>query len=151
MPQAMLTLGLFRLASKVRMARRDRARQPTRGPGQTRRPSPKPPDACLEIDPLLNVPSIRLPGAAPGGQLKLTLLAGERWRAEIEYRSTIGRKEHKAFEGTRAFVRERIRAEKDLPLAECTRFLYALSLHEQLTDFHLIPCDPAEQRRSDSA
>jgi hypothetical protein len=73
--------------------------------------------------------------------LKLTRLEGKRWRAEIEYRSEKGKKEHKTFEGTREEIRKDIRAEKDLPANEKGHLLRALNLHEPVFEFHLPPFD----------
>jgi len=73
--------------------------------------------------------------------LKLTRLDARRWRAEIEFRSDKGKKEHKSFEGTREELRKDIRAEKDLPANERSHLLRALSLHDPVFEFHLPPFD----------
>jgi hypothetical protein len=74
--------------------------------------------------------------------LKLTRLDEKRWRAEIEYRSKEGKKEHKTFEGTRAEIRKDIQADDDLPASERTHLLRALNLHEPVFEFHFPPFGP---------
>jgi hypothetical protein len=60
--------------------------------------------------------------------MKLTRLDNNRWRAEIEYRSKDGKKEHKTFEGTRDEIRKSIQAEKDLPANERRHLLRSLNV-----------------------
>ena len=45
--------------------------------------------------------------------MKLTRLDAKRWRAEIDYRSKEGKKEHKTYQGTREEIRKDIQADKD--------------------------------------
>ena len=73
--------------------------------------------------------------------LKLTRLDANRWRAEIDYRSKEGKKEHKTFEGTREEIRKDIQAAKDLPANEQSHLLRALNLHEPVFEFHFPPFD----------
>ncbi len=68
--------------------------------------------------------------------MKLARIDDQHWRAEIDYRSSGGKKEHKAFEGTRDEIRKAIRAEKDLPANERTHLLRALNLDEPVFHFH---------------
>jgi hypothetical protein len=81
--------------------------------------------------------------------LKLTRLDAHHWRAEIEYRSREGKKEHRTFEGTREEIRKDIQAEKDLPDNERTHLLRALNLHEPVFEFHFPPFDPMGPRWRD--
>jgi membrane-associated protease RseP (regulator of RpoE activity) len=73
--------------------------------------------------------------------LKLTRLDDHHWRAEIDYRTNEGKKEHKNFEGTREELRKDIRADKDLPAEERSHLLRALNLHEPVFEFHFPPFD----------
>jgi membrane-associated protease RseP (regulator of RpoE activity) len=50
--------------------------------------------------------------------MKLTRGDGDKWKAEIEYRTTDGKKEHKTFEGTRDQILKDVKAEKNLPAEE---------------------------------
>ncbi len=68
--------------------------------------------------------------------LKLTRLDAQRWRAEVDYRSDNGKKEHKAFEGTGEEIRKDVQSEKDLPANERSHLLRALNLHEPVFEFH---------------
>jgi hypothetical protein len=74
--------------------------------------------------------------------LKLTRVDANRWRAEIEFRSKEGKKEHKTFEGTREELRKAIQAEKDLPTNERTHLLRTLNLHDPIFEFHFPPFGP---------
>jgi hypothetical protein len=69
--------------------------------------------------------------------LKLTKLGRERWRAEIEYRSKEGKKEHKTFEGTRPEIRRDIHADKDMTAHEKHHLLRAMNIHGPIFEFHL--------------
>jgi len=68
--------------------------------------------------------------------LKLTRLDANRWRAEIEYRSKEGKKERKAFEGTRAEIRKMVQEEKDMPANEQGHLLRTLNLHPPVFEFY---------------
>jgi hypothetical protein len=43
---------------------------------------------------------------------------GDKWKAEVDYRTGDGKKEHKTFEGTRPEIEKAIRADKNLPAEE---------------------------------
>jgi major membrane immunogen (membrane-anchored lipoprotein) len=71
--------------------------------------------------------------------IKLTRQDGKHWRAEVEYRNKDGKKDSKAYTGTRDEIRKAIEAEKDLPPAERTQLLRALNLHAPVFEFHFPP------------
>jgi hypothetical protein len=86
------------------------------------------------------------PAWATFDALKLTRLDGDRWRAEIEYRSRDGKPEKKTFEGTREELRKNLLAEKDLPENERNHLLRALNLHEPVFEFPFPPFGPRGPR-----
>ena len=77
--------------------------------------------------------------------LKLTRLDTHRLRAEVDYRTKEGKKEHKTFEGTREEIRKDIRASKDLPPNEQISLLRALNLQEPVFEFHFPSWDNLEK------
>jgi hypothetical protein len=62
--------------------------------------------------------------------LRLTRLGNQRWRAEIEYRTKDGKKEHKTFEGTREDIRRDIQTAKDMPANQQRQLLRCLNLDQ---------------------
>ncbi len=68
--------------------------------------------------------------------MKLSRLEGNKWRAEIEYRSTQGKKDTKVFTGARDEIKKAILADKDLPANERTHLLRALNLQDPVFEFH---------------
>jgi len=61
-----------------------------------------------------NVPS----GWESFDAMKLTRTDGDKWKAEVDYRTKDGKKEHKTFEGTRDEIRKDIQADKNLTADE---------------------------------
>ena len=64
--------------------------------------------------------------------IKLTRVDDQRWRAEIDYRTTDGKKEHKTFEGTRDTIRKDIESAKDIPANERSQLLHSLNLDNSM-------------------
>jgi hypothetical protein len=67
------------------------------------------------------------PGLELVDAIRLTRLDDHRWRAEIDYRTQDGKKEHKAFEGSRDELRKDIQGAKDLPANERAPLMRALN------------------------
>jgi len=61
-----------------------------------------------------NVPS----GWESFDAVKLTRTDGDKWKAEVDYRTKDGKKEHKTFEGTREEIRKDVQADKNLTAEE---------------------------------
>jgi hypothetical protein len=64
--------------------------------------------------------------------VKLTRLDNQRWRAEIDYRTKDGKKEHKSFEGTRDDIRKDIQSAKEIPANERQQLLHSLNLDQPM-------------------
>jgi membrane-associated protease RseP (regulator of RpoE activity) len=80
--------------------------------------------------------------------IKLTRQEGNRWRAEVEYRTKEGKKDSKVFTGTREDLHKAIETEKDLPEAERIHLLRALDFRPPIFEFHFPPLgtmNPAHQ------
>jgi len=73
--------------------------------------------------------------------LKLTRVDGQRWRAEIDYRTKDGKKEHKTFEGTRDAIRKDIESAKDIPADERSQLLHSLNMDNSMSEmpFPFVP------------
>jgi len=78
--------------------------------------------------------------------MKLTRLDNKKWRAEIDFRTKEGKKDHKVFEGTRQEIRKAIETEKDLPANERAHLLRALNLQEPIFHFHFPALDSGTSR-----
>jgi len=67
--------------------------------------------------------------------LKLSRTDGDKWKAEIEYRTADGKKEHKTFEGTRDEILKDVKADKNLPAGERDDLIRAISGNGPSFDF----------------
>jgi membrane-associated protease RseP (regulator of RpoE activity) len=71
--------------------------------------------------------------------MKLSRSDGNKWNAEIEFRTKDGTKESKKFSGTRPEIRKQIQEEKDLPESEKNHLLRALNLRPPVFEFQFPP------------
>jgi hypothetical protein len=80
-----------------------------------------------------NVPS----GWESFDSMKLTRTDGDKWKADVDYRTKDGKKEHKTFEGTREEIRKDIQADKNLTSDERENLIRVINGNGLSFDFQM--------------